>query len=272
MSDFVFPLGDYFRRLGYSGGTEPALSVLRDLHRAQVFAVPFENLDPLAGRPVSLEPAGLVDKLIFRRRGGYCFELNGLFLLALRHLGFRTRSLAARVALSEGNYTVRAHQVMLVEVEGGRWLADVGFGGNGLIEPIPFEPEVETDQKLDRFRLRPDDEYGWILQHRLPDGWRTLYAFSRDPYLDADYRLMNYFVSQSPDSLFTRVPLCVRTSEKERVILFGDTLKIRGPEGSVVRPVESAKALRAILAEHFAIFWDGPLPDPQPLPPGAREI
>lgn len=272
MADFVFPLAEYFRRIGYSGGTEPTFNVLHALHRAQVFALPFENLDPLTGNAIFLDPSRLADKLIFRRRGGYCFELNGLFLLVLRQLGFQTRPLAARVALSEGNYTVRAHQIILVEVEGRRWLADVGFGGNGLLEPIPFERDTESDQKLERFRLRTDSEHGWTLQHRLPEGWRTLYAFSEDPYLDADYALMNYFVSRSPDSLFTRVPLCVRTSETQRTILFGDTLKIRGPEGSVVRPVESAEDLRAVLAEHFAIFWDGPLPDPQPLPPEAREI
>lgn len=268
----AFPIEDYFRRIGYSGSAEPSLAVLRALHRAQVLAIPFENLDPLTGTPASLEPADLADKLLFRGRGGYCFELNGLFLLVLRELGFRTRPLAARVALSEGVYGARAHQITLVETEGAQWLADVGFGGNGLIDPILFEPGAESDQKLDRFHLLPDAEHGWLLQHRFKDGWRTLYAFFLDPYLEADYRLMNYFVSRSPDSLFTRVPLCVRTTENERTILFGDTLKIRGIDSSTVRTLESAEDLRAVLAGHFGIAWDGPLPEPQPIPAGAREI
>ncbi|MEO8205980.1 MAG: arylamine N-acetyltransferase, partial [Chthoniobacterales bacterium] len=235
--EFAFP--HYLDRVGYRGALGATEETLFALHRAQVFSIPFENLDPLMGRSVHLEPEALVEKLIHRKRGGYCFELNGLFLLALQSLGYSTRSLAARVSIREGFYSKRSHQITLIEGNNRRWIADVGFGGNGLLEPIPLEIGREVDQTLERFRIMADEAYGYRLEHVLKDQWRTLYAFSLDPYLAVDYQLMNYYTSQSPDSIFTRVPLCSIPKGKQRIILYGDELKIRDAEEKTSVPVKT---------------------------------
>ena len=267
-----FPLDEYLARIGVRDA-EPDLETLRTLHRAQVMAIPFENLNPLTGRPVLLETPDLVRKMIAENRGGYCFELNGLFLAALNAIGFRTRPLAARVAITNEQYGVRSHQITLVEIEGRRWIADVGFGGNGLIDPVPLEEGFEEDQGHDCFRVLRDDDYGWRLEHKLPTGWRISYAFSLDPFLFQDYQLMNYYVSRSPDSLFTRIPLCCRVTQHERRIIFGNTLKIRREGQTLTTPLETSAEFRNVLARDFGLELpaDFVLPDPQPAPPTARQ-
>lgn len=269
------PLAAYLERIGWNGPLDPTPVTLAALHRHQLLAIPFENLDPLAGRPVSLEPDDLARKLVRDRRGGYCFELNGLFLLALRAIGFAVTPLCARVQISEGHYGPRSHQIALVETEGARWLADVGFGGNGLLEAIPFALDREFDQGLDRFRLVTDALHGYRLEHAFPSGWRTNYVFSLDPYLLADFRALNFFTSRSPDAIFTRVPLCVRTTPTERRILVANEFKVRAADGSKTNiPVTSSAHMRTILKDQFALILppDFPLPEPAPPPANMREI
>ncbi len=271
----AFPLAAYLARIGWSGPLDPTPSTLAALHRHQVLAIPFENIDPLCGRPVSLEAPDLARKLIHAGRGGYCFELNGLFLLALQALGFRTRALCARVLISPGNYGPRSHQITLVEFDRARWLADVGFGGNGLVEAIPFELDREFDHGLDRLRLRRDQTHGYRLEHALPPGWRTNYAFSLDPFLFSDFRALNYFISRSPDSVFTRLPICVRTTATERRIVVANHFKTRPATGTTTTTeILTADHLRLVLSEKLGLVLPGDLtlPAPHPAPPGTREI
>ena len=155
----------------------PSVETLRDLHRAQALNIPFENIDIFLGRPIQLDPTSIVTKIVEKGRGGYCYELNGLFFTALQHLGFTVTSLAARVFWGE-TFMQKSHQLTLVEIEGTLWLAEAGFGSNNLIEPIPLELDREFPQQLDTFRLKSDTKLGFVLQHKLEDQWRSMYAFS----------------------------------------------------------------------------------------------
>ena len=132
-------LSPYLSRINYSGDRSTSHDTLRALHLAHVLAVPFENLDGYRGVPVSLEPADLFAKIVTARRGGYCFELNGLFSLLLEAMGFEVTRLIARVRYGAKPPYPRSHQVLVVTVSGEPWLVDVGFGGNGLLEPMPLE-------------------------------------------------------------------------------------------------------------------------------------
>lgn len=271
----AFPLDAYLDRIEWSGPLAADAATLVALHRRHALAIPFENVDPLCGLPVSLDAEALIEKMLHRRRGGYCFEQNGLFLLALEAIGFHATSLCARTLVSPGKYAARTHQLALVECDGMRWLADVGFGGNGLIEAIPFEIECEFDQKLDCFRILRDGTHGHRLEHRLPAGWRTLYAFSLDPCLPADFAVLNYFISRAPESLFTRIPICVRTTPGERRILVANEFKVRAPGIPVaVERIETVARLRMILRNNLGISIadDAALPAPAPSPPDMREI
>lgn len=276
MTADAFPLDAYLARIGWSGPVAPDLATLTALHRHQILAIPFENLDPWTGRPPSTEPADLVTKLIVSGRGGYCFELNALFHHALVAIGFRVRRLLARVLIAPGHYGPRAHEINAVELPDGPWLADVGFGGNGLIEPIPLRVGAEIDQSHGRFRLLADETYGLRLEHERPAGWLANYAFSLEPFLAADYRAINYFIGRSSDSVFTQTLICVRTTPTERRLLVADQFKIRPLDG-VTRDratITTAAELRATLREHFALELpaDFPLRDPRPAPAGLRDI
>src|SRR6266700_1592257 len=142
MSDNQFRLDAYLERIRYNGPLSPSVETLSRLHHAQVMSIPFEDLNVFLGWPIQIDPTSLVTKLVEKRRGGYCYELNGLFLMVLQHLGFTVTPLAARVFHGE-TLSQKSHRLTLVEIEGMRWLADVGFGGNSLIETIPFELESE---------------------------------------------------------------------------------------------------------------------------------
>ena len=131
-------LDAYFHRVGYAGPRAATLEALRWLHARHAEAIPYENLDPLVGRPVRLDPASLERKLVRGGRGGYCFEQNLLFRHVLEALGFRVTGLAARVLWNavEGVVPPRGHMVLRVELADGPYLADVGFGGQSLTGPL----------------------------------------------------------------------------------------------------------------------------------------
>lgn len=252
MTDSPFPLNAYLERICYNGPVAASVETLRHLHRAQTRSIPFENLNLFQERPIQIDPESLVRKLIDERRGGYCFELNGLFWLVLQHLGFTTTSLAARVFNGE-KLGQKSHRLTLVEIEGERWLADVGFGGNGLIEPIPFELEREFPQYLDTFRLVADPKLGFVLQHVLEDHWRNLYAFSLEEQYPADYKMMNYYTSTSPDSHFRQHIIAAIVSADTRIILYNETLKFRRPGETITTKLENGTAYREALQRYFGI-------------------
>src|SRR5262245_42213718 len=136
----TFDLDAYLARTGYTGGLAPTRDTLERLHLAHATHVPFENLDILLSRPIRLDLDGLQAKLVRDRRGGYCFEQNTLFAAALERIGFRVTRLAARVRWGATRVLPRTHMLLEVDVQGEPWLADVGFGGEGLLKPLPLAP------------------------------------------------------------------------------------------------------------------------------------
>jgi N-hydroxyarylamine O-acetyltransferase len=134
----MFELEAYLARIGYLGPRAPTLEVLRALTAAHAQAIPFENLDVLLGRRIALDVDALFDKLVRQRRGGYCFEQNGLFLHVLATLGFDVRPLSARVRLDRprSDTPPRTHMFLRVELGNESWLTDVGVGGLSLTAPL----------------------------------------------------------------------------------------------------------------------------------------
>ncbi len=252
MVENPFRLDAYLERIRYDGQLTASVETLCRLHRAQVMSIPFENFDLFLGRPIQLDPARVVAKLIGEHRGGYCHELNGLFLIVLQHLGFTVTPLASRVFNGE-TFGQKSHQLTLVEIAGRRWLADVGFGSNGLIEAIPLELESEFPQQLDTFRLKADTKLGFVLQHKLADQWCNLYAFSLEEHYPADYQMMNYYSSTSPASLFTQHIVCALTSDDACIILYDSELKIRRLNETVTTSLEGKGVYRETLQRFFGI-------------------
>lgn len=254
MSDSPLLLDAYLERIRYDGSLSPSGETLCGLHRAQAMSIPFENLDLFLGRSIQLDPASLVSKLVDERRGGYCYELNGLFLMVLQRLGFSVTPLAARV-FSGDTLLQKSHQLMLVEIGEKSWLADVGFGSNGLIEAIPLELEREFPQRLDTFRLKADAKLGFVLQHRLGERWRNLYGFSLEEYYPADYRMMNHYSATSPASLFTQHIICTLPADDARILLYDRELKIRGLDGETsTTRLEDEDGYRETLRRLFGVM------------------
>ncbi len=244
----------YCRRIGYTGELQPNFLTLSALHRAHVGAIPFENVDALLGRPILLDPGSLQAKLVTARRGGYCFEQNLLFKDVLESLGFRVTGLAARVR-GAGTYPLRArtHMALLVEAEKKVFFADVGFGGTGLLEPLPFKADREFHLPIVSFRIKESDGL-WVLQaSQLEAAWVDLYAFSLEPQERIDYEVANWYTSTSTTSVFRHSLTGQRVRPHERVILRNRDLTVITPSGEERTQVSSAAEARIILREKVGL-------------------
>lgn len=211
-------LDAYLARIGCAAPARPDLAALKVLHRAHVAAIPFENLDIQMGLPIELDPDALQASLVRRRRGGYCFQQNGLFRYALMELGFSPRGCDGRVRLDAGTtIRPRTHMVLLVPVEGRLFLADVGFGANGLVEPVELGAAPVTQDGW-RYRTKPEDRHH-VLQRAGADAWEDLYVFAEDDVPHIDYVTGNWYTSTHPESGFVRSLTVQRTVDGCRHIV-----------------------------------------------------
>jgi N-hydroxyarylamine O-acetyltransferase len=222
-------LGRYFLRVGYDGPRRAGREALTALHEAHVAAIPFENLDILLGRGISLELGALELKMVGARRGGYCFEQNTLFRAALEALGFRVTSLAARVR-GGGVLRPRTHMLLRVDLDEGPWLADVGFGGDGPVHPLPLV--AANAPEAPGHHLRREDDL-WVLTGDSTGERTDLYAFTLEPHFPVDFEMANHFTSTWPRSPFVQSLTAQRSWPGRRAILRNRDLLVR--EGGAVR-------------------------------------
>jgi N-hydroxyarylamine O-acetyltransferase len=248
----LFDLDAYLHRTGYAGALEPTREALRGLHLAHATHIPFENLDILLGRPVRLDLDSLQAKLVRGRRGGYCFEQNTLFAAALERVGFGVSRLAARVRWNATQLLPRTHMLLEVDVQGEPWLADVGFGGEGLLEPLPLAAGAEVRHYGTIYRLT--EEAGlWVLQALHAGLWRDLYAFTRELHYPVDFEMANHFTATHPSSVFRRGPTVQLPTPEARYVLRGQEFTmLRGDQVSS-RTVEGGEELLRLLAETFGL-------------------
>lgn len=244
-------LDAYFERIGYAGERTPTIETLRELHLRQAESIPFENLNPLLKRPVSLDAESLQQKLIRERRGGYCYELNGLFALALDALGFRLTRLGARVVyLSDVDaFPPRTHMLLRVDLGDESWIADVGFGGMVLTSPIRLTVDVPQETPHEPFRIvRWRDEY--LMEAKIREAWVPLYRFTLQEQAPSDYELGNWYVSTHPSSLFVNFLVASRPAPGLRYALRNNELAIHRLNGGTERhTLTTADELRAALVE-----------------------
>ena len=247
-------LDAYFHRVGYVGKRTPTLDTLRELQLRHTEVVPFENLNPLLGWPVRLDSASLEQKLIRDGRGGYCYEQNLLFRHALEALGFQVVGLAARVLLNvpDGAVRPKTHVLLLVEIAGQRYIADVGFGGQTPTAPLPLEPGVEQQTPHGPFRLLPaGDEF--LLEADM-GGWKRLYRFDLREQHMVDYEVANWYVSTYPDSHFLHALLAARPAPGRRYGLRDNELSIHTMGGPTEkRLISDSIELRGVLADLFRL-------------------
>lgn len=252
----AFDLDAYLRRIGQAGRAAPTAATLADLVLAHVQAVPFENLDPLAGRPVRIDIDALQDKLVTGRRGGYCFEHNLLFAHALRALGFRVDVLAARVGWNrprDAPPPPRTHVLLRVDLDEGPVIADVGFGGTTPTAPLVLSDGAEQDTPHETFRLVHGDG-DWFLEALVGGEWTGLYRFDMRPQAVADLEVMNHYTATHPDSAFVGKLSAARAAEGRRFALRNNRLSTHHADGRSERTsLAGAGEIRAVLSDVFGI-------------------
>jgi len=243
----------YLRRIDYQGAREPSAATLRALQLAHLRAVPFENLSIHSSEPIVLEDAALFEKVVLRRRGGFCYELNGIFAALLRALGFEVEMLSAAVAKAQGEFTPEfAHMTLIVTLD-QRWLVDVGFG-DSFREPLLLDFKGEQSQGERSYELVPAGNHRVLMQRDNGGCWVPQYRFTLQPYNYADYAAMCRYQETSPESHFTQKRICTRTTAEGRITLSEMRLitSIFGQEREeqvLCTEEEYAAALR----EHFGI-------------------
>lgn len=245
----------YLDRIGYHGAWEPSSTVLATLHRAHATTIPFENLDVILGRGVSLDIEDIQDKLLRGRRGGYCFEHNLLFSALLERAGFSVRRLVARVEPDKPG--PRTHMVLNVTAGGQEWLADVGFGA-ALLEPVPLVDGVTVRQGDWTHGVTREPDGSWRLRTLGAEGWSDLYAFSSDPQRPNDYVVYNHYTSTYPGSPFVNQVVAMRVTPTERFTLRNNDLSTTLPDGSTHRQELTDAGFLQALRETFGITVDSP--------------
>ncbi len=245
----------YLDRIRYTGPREASVDTLRRLHVAHLLAVPFENLDIHLSRPIVLYEAALYRKIIEQRRGGFCYELNGVFATLLRSLGFRVTLLSAGVARAQGGFGPEYdHLALRVDLE-EPWLADVGFG-EGFREPLRLTPAIEQDG----YRLDRDGER-WVLRRSKKDAWEPQYTFTMQPRQLSEYGERSLYHQTSPESSFTRGRLCTIATHSGRMTVTGPAAGCEGrwllieTEGTTrsERTLAGEEEFAAVLRERFGV-------------------
>ena len=243
----------YLRRIQYDGARDPSPATLRGLHRQHLFTVPFENLDIPLGTPIVLDPEYLFDKIVARKRGGFCYELNGLFHDLLAALGFQVQMLSARVGRADGSLSPEFDHMLLMVMLDDPWLADVGFG-DSFVSPLLLQSEAtELVEGNSRFHvawsngawdvLRRDGESKPVKQYRFTEVAREL----------SEFVPMCHFHQTSPESHFTQNSLCSKALPDGRVTISGMRLITTKNAARKETVLNNREELRECLRQQFGI-------------------
>lgn len=244
----------YFERIGYEGSREPTAETLRQLHRAHMLTVPFENFDIHLGHPIVLSLSSFYDKIVRRRRGGFCYELNGLFGWLLEHLGFSVEIVSARVFDGAQKGPDFDHLILLVKID-EIFVVDVGFG-DSFVEPLRRDAADETVLHGSTFRLMGSDSER-VLQRRRKTEWEPQFAFSPMPRRLAEFNAMCHHHQTSPKSTFTQKTICSVATPAGRITLSNSRLITAEGGRREEREVSGQEEYRRLLKTHFGIELDG---------------
>jgi N-hydroxyarylamine O-acetyltransferase len=247
----------YLERINYAGPTNVTAETLRQLQLAHLVTVPFENLSIHSGEPIVLDDESLFDKIVRRRRGGFCYELNGLFAALLQNLGFNVTKLAAEVANSEGVYgPLFDHMTLMVSLD-QPWLADVGFG-DSFLEPLLLAEDVDIQQGRRTYRIVRDNGQLLLMQRIPGEDWKPQYRFTLEPHEYADYLEMCRYHQTSPESHFTRNRMCSRATSDGRITLSGMRLIQTAANGErLEQELTGDDEFASLLRKHFGIDMKG---------------
>ncbi len=247
-----FHLPQYLDRIAYPHEARADVASLRALMRHQLFSIAFENTEVQAGRVPSLVPEDIVEKLVHQRRGGYCYEVNAIFAMALEALGVPYCLVAARPMF----YPTRrplTHMAVVATLEGKPWLFDLGFGSHGLRAPMCMAViGLPVEQDGDTFMLSRLDGDELLLQALVDGRWLNQYSFVHRAVEWIDFGPMNWLNATHPDAVFVQKLLVIRHHPAGRSVLLGSLLKTV-VQGKTTSRIVSADEVPTLLQSEFGL-------------------
>jgi arylamine N-acetyltransferase len=270
MSNENYPMcsvSAYLERIGFVGEAKPDVKTLFALQEQHVLSIPYENLEIMQRKPITLDVPALYDKMITRKRGGYCFELNGLFAWLLEEIGFTVIQHFGRWVKGEPlRYPERRHRILRVPLDGKEYICDVGVGMAAPRWPLVFQLYEEQEQFGAVYRIVPDEIDIYDVQVKKEDGWDVFYSFNDDPCIAIDYMQAHYYCITHPDSRFiNETMVCIETPEGHTTVSddcdpeTGEKvrkMRIHRKDGVNVVLLRGDKQFRTALQEHFGIDID----------------
>ncbi|RKE55796.1 arylamine N-acetyltransferase family protein [Sphingobacterium detergens] len=246
-------LKGYLERIAISEGVSGDLETLKKLTQAHPKHITFENIDSFTGIVPAIDTADIFQKMVTEKRGGYCYEQNSLFKEVLQTLGFNMKMHLARVLWSskDGSETARTHMLLTTDIEGKKYLVDVGFGSMTLTAPIVFNSEQETPNG--RFRLISLDDNFYRLDV-FKNEWLPIYKFTLEEVQVSDLDMANWYVATGPSSMFNKFLMITRVDEHARYALFNKEFNIRDSNGGKESSeITNEEELQSVLINYFKL-------------------
>lgn len=252
----MFNVDEYLAHIGFvhREGESMEEQFIR-LHRCHSLTVPFEDLDPFCGRPVSLDIEDIFKKVVRDRRGGYCFELNRLFRELLIRLGYQTGAVLCRPFSGEGKRLPLTHRLTIVFLDGRMWVADVGLGGNGWIDPLLLEPDLVQTQFGRTYRIREDAGMGYVVEPERERSFASAVEFGLWYAQESDFEMSNHYTSSCPSSPFVTRMMCTLPTLDGRYTIRDHLFKIK-QNGVVSETALDGGTFSGVLKRHFGIVLD----------------
>jgi len=249
-----FVLNDYLKRIGFNKEPQVNITTLTELMRCHLFTIPFENIDVQQKHFVSLVPEEIVNKIIYTNRGGYCYEVNGIFAMALEAIGFKYQFCGSR-PMFYPSLRPKTHVVLVVDLNGEKFVCDLAFGSFGIRAPLSLNCLNEKiQQDYDQFELSKMDQNTYLVKAKVEDEWKNQFCFDLYPMQWIDMTLPNYFNYTHPDAIFVQKLLVVKHNPEGRSILLGNQIK-RYSKGRLETAEINPEDIPTILKNEFCIDY-----------------
>lgn len=247
----------YLKRIGVDSPLPilPTYENLCMLQLRHILSVPYENIDILLGKPLSLSVDDIYEKVVINNRGGYCFELNCLFEALLRELGYETESFFARFWRGENGIPHRRHRVIAVKIDGKRYVADVGIGSAAPRKPLPLMEFEEIEAYGEKYRMVRDSEFGWMIYEYTHGGWSKYFSFTEEKQYESDFVFASFFCEKHPESKFNKSLIVALKTETGRISFDGNCYKeFKGADLGYIEENIPKEKMIEILRSKFSIY------------------
>lgn len=245
----------YLQRIDYKGVLTVTELVLSSLQWAHLTHIPYENLNILAGIPLSLKPNDLFDKIVTNHRGGYCFELQGLFKELLETIGFFVIQYAARFLDQPETIQMRRHRVLVVTIDGIRYLTDVGVRNEAPRKALQLvQGNVQSDG-ICQYRFEKDEFFGWVLlQKERKKDWKPMYGFTEEIQVDDDFIMPSFYCERHPDSTFNKfMKISIFSGKSNFTLVNGIFQEYRNAKVQLRKKLTSKSETDNILKTYFGL-------------------